>query len=174
MNPSVSDTSPSSFPKSSVARASVISSVPVARRLIASVFRSIREQMRWYTDSLATALVLRTVAVRRFCAGRSCSQLHDVRRDRRYKIVNVSPPCCESGAPFLEILKSVVDRRHAADRAAHMVEHLVDDMRREAERRHAGGAGAAKIVQSPSEDFRGKGFPWHELFRPPIGFILFG
>src|SRR5262249_8576296 len=70
-------------------------------------------------------------------------------RVRRNKIPDVPPPRFERGAPFLEILKPVVDGCNAADRAAHVVEHLVDNVRRNVQSRHAGGSRATKVVQYP-------------------------
>src|SRR6516225_9839716 len=69
-----------------------------------------------------------------------------VRYWERHEIVDIPTPCFERGAPFLEILKPIVDGCNAADRAAHVVEHLVDDVRQS---RHAGGGRATKVVQDP-------------------------
>ena len=45
----------------------------------------------------------------------------------------------------------------AADRAADVVEHLVGDVWREIQSRHAGGRGAAQIVEPPIGNFDGEG-----------------
>src|SRR5262245_32395810 len=62
--------------------------------------------------------------------------LNDFHVRRRNEIPDVPPPRLERRAPFLKILKPVVDGCNAADRAAHVVEHLVDDMRWEVQPCH--------------------------------------
>src|SRR5262249_43694447 len=72
-----------------------------------------------------------------------------IRHLRRHEIADVRTPRFEGGEPFLEILNPVVDGCNASDRAAHVVEHLVDNVRRNAQSRHAGGSRATKVVQDP-------------------------
>jgi hypothetical protein len=49
--------------------------------------------------------------------------------------------------------KPVVDRSHSPNRAAHVVEHLVDPMRRDIHARHAGGGCASKIVHASNDRY---------------------
>src|SRR6516162_3443015 len=72
-----------------------------------------------------------------------------VRYWERHEIVDIPTPCFERGAPFLKILKPIVDGCNPADRAAYVVQHLVDHVRRNVQSRHAGGSRATKVVQDP-------------------------
>src|ERR1700719_4418140 len=60
-----------------------------------------------------------------------------IRRHPPHKAFDKASPCFECGLAFVEILKSVVDRGYAANRARLMVQHAVSDMRRDPESRHA-------------------------------------
>src|SRR5262245_33639180 len=114
--------------------------------------------------ALAELLIRRHAWALRNLLPSSCAQLHDLRRDRRDEIVDIPSPCCEGGAALLKILKSVVDRRHAADRAARVVENLVDDMRGDVQSRHTGRGGTPKIVQCPRGYLSGRRFPRREPY----------
>src|SRR5947207_2234572 len=79
----------------------------------------------------------------------SCAQLQDVCRYWLYEIPEVSAPCFEGHAPLVEIFESVVDSRHAADRATRMIEYFVHYMRWDIQPRHSRCCRPAQVVQDP-------------------------
>jgi hypothetical protein len=66
-----------------------------------------------------------------------------------HKGLNFRIPSLDSRAAFLFIFKAIVDTGHARKCACDVVEKFLDDMRRHAEFRQAGGERSAQVVQDP-------------------------
>ena len=62
---------------------------------------------------------------------------------------NVSTPSCQSVITFGKKIMALIDRGDARDRSGLVIENFVGDVRRDAEARHPGYAGAPQIVKTP-------------------------
>src|SRR5258705_7758929 len=60
---------------------------------------------------------------------RLTAKRNDVCSSRRCETAHILSPLFESCCPLIEILKPVVDCSHAADRATHVVEYFINDVR---------------------------------------------
>src|SRR4029077_3690048 len=71
-----------------------------------------------------------------------------------YQALDVARPRFERGAALVDIAVTVVNGRDATNRAGHMVEDLVDDMRRDIEPSHPGRGRPPQVMQNPVIDRR--------------------
>src|SRR5205807_2374112 len=85
---------------------------------------------------------------------RSAPSLFDCPENRSRRTFDVARPSFERCPALIEIRVAIVNRSDAANRAGHVVENLVDDVRRDIEPRHPGRSCSPQVVQDPAVDRR--------------------